>query len=131
MKIIKSHAYSRKINGFPGNRRFLNNAKAASPGAPISDAAIPRTTAESGFTLTEIVVASVILAFMVITLYGGISFGFSSVTLARQNLRATQIALEKMEITRMICRHNFDFAPPPVARTCVAFTPSSASRRNP
>jgi len=38
---------------------------------------------------------------MVITLYGGISFGFSNVTLARQNLRATQIALEKMEITRM------------------------------
>src|SRR6476659_6451196 len=101
MKITKSHAYSRKINGFPGNQRFLNNAKAASPGAPNSDDAVPRTTAESGFTLTEIVVASVIMAFMVITLYGGISFGFSSVTLARQNLRATQIALEKMEITRM------------------------------
>jgi prepilin-type N-terminal cleavage/methylation domain-containing protein len=101
MKIIKSHAYSRKINGFPGQSRFLNPANAASPGAPISDDAVRRATAESGFTLTEIVVASVIMAFMVITLYGGISFGFSNITLARQHLRATQIALEKMEITRM------------------------------
>jgi hypothetical protein len=37
----------------------------------------------------------------VVALFGGISFGFSSITLARQNLRATQIALEKMEIVRM------------------------------
>ena len=101
MKIIKSHAYSRKINGFPGNQRFLNNAKAASPGALNSDAPTCRGSAESGYTLAEIMVASVLLALMVIALYGGISFGFSSVTLARQHLRATQIALEKMEITRM------------------------------
>ena len=87
MKIIKSHAYSRKINGLPVNSRLLKPANAASPGAPFSDDAVPRATSESGFTLTEIVVASVIMAFMVITLCGGISFGFSNITLARQNLR--------------------------------------------
>ena len=38
---------------------------------------------------------------MVVALFGGISFGFSNITIARQNLRATQIALEKMEIVRM------------------------------
>ena len=42
-----------------------------------------------------------ILGIMVVSLFGGISFGFSNITLARQNLRATQIALEKMEIVRM------------------------------
>ena len=42
-----------------------------------------------------------ILGIMVVSLFGGISFGFSTITLARQNLRATQIALEKMEIVRM------------------------------
>ena len=38
---------------------------------------------------------------MAVALYGGVSFGFASINLARQNLRATQVALEKMEITRM------------------------------
>lgn len=46
-------------------------------------------------------VACAILAIMVVALFGGISFGFSNITIARQNLRATQIALEKMEIVRM------------------------------
>ena len=46
-------------------------------------------------------VACAILAIMVVSLFGGISFGFQNITLARQNLRATQIALEKMEIVRM------------------------------
>lgn len=46
-------------------------------------------------------VACAILAIMVVSLFGGISFGFSNITIARQNLRATQVALEKMEIVRM------------------------------
>ena len=46
-------------------------------------------------------VACAILAIMVVALFGGISFGFSNITIARQNLRATQIALEKMEIVRL------------------------------
>jgi Tfp pilus assembly protein PilV len=101
MKIIKSHANVRHAKGFPRNPRFLNNAKAASDGALNSDGGVPRLASEAGFTIAEILVACVILAVMVVSLYGGISFGFSNITLARQHLRATQIALEKMEITRM------------------------------
>lgn len=62
---------------------------------------VSRRTSEAAFTLAELMVASAILAIMVVSLFGGISFGFSSISLARQNLRATQIALEKMEIVRM------------------------------
>jgi hypothetical protein len=57
--------------------------------------------AESAFTLAELMIGCAILGIMVVSLFGGISFGFSNITLARQNLRATQIALEKMEIVRM------------------------------
>src|ERR1051325_5504956 len=56
---------------------------------------------ETAFMLAELMVACAILAIMVVSLFGGISFGFSNITIARQNLRATQIALEKMEIVRM------------------------------
>src|SRR5687767_11927217 len=56
---------------------------------------------QKAFTLAELMVACAILAIMVVSLFGGISFGFSNITIARQNLRATQVALEKMEIVRM------------------------------
>jgi prepilin-type N-terminal cleavage/methylation domain-containing protein len=56
---------------------------------------------EAAFSLPELMVAVALCAVMAVSLYGGISFGFSNITLARQNLRATQIALEKMEIVRM------------------------------
>jgi prepilin-type N-terminal cleavage/methylation domain-containing protein len=100
MKIIKTDDYARKFNGFRSLARFRRNAKAPSDGAPKEDAQAAMD-AESGFTLAEIMVACTVLAIMAVSLYGGISFGFSSITLARQKLRATQIALEKMEITRM------------------------------
>lgn len=53
------------------------------------------------FTLVEVMIASGLLTIMVVSLYAGISFGFTSINVARQKLRATQIALEKMEIIRM------------------------------
>jgi prepilin-type N-terminal cleavage/methylation domain-containing protein len=53
------------------------------------------------FTLVEIMIAVSMLAVMIVSLYAGISFGFTSINLSRQKLRATQIALEKMEIVRM------------------------------
>jgi hypothetical protein len=101
MKIIKSDAYPRKINRFRLISRFGGGAKSASPGAPNADAIAVSNRDEGGFTLAEIMVACAMLAVMVVSLYGGVSFGFTAITLARQNLRATQIGLEKMEITRM------------------------------
>jgi Tfp pilus assembly protein PilV len=53
------------------------------------------------FTLVEALIACGILAVMIVSIYAAISFSFASISLARQNLRATQIALEKMEIVRM------------------------------
>src|SRR4051812_3617845 len=60
-----------------------------------------RRRGQAAFTLVEILVAGSVLAVMAVALYGGISYCFASITLARQNLRATQICLEKMEIVRM------------------------------
>src|SRR6476469_9469030 len=98
MKILKTDAYSRKANAFRRDVNFAASEAATGGGALKADdfAKSPRT--EAGFTLAEIMVGTALLAVMVVSLYGGISFGFTNITLARQNLRATQIALEKMEI---------------------------------
>lgn len=50
-------------------------------------------------------VSASILAIMLIGLYGGISFGFSQTWSSRENLRATQILEERMEILRL---YNWD-----------------------
>jgi len=55
----------------------------------------------SAFTLVELIVAMAIIGVVVVALYGAISHGFSSVRLARENLRATQILVEKMEAIRL------------------------------
>jgi prepilin-type N-terminal cleavage/methylation domain-containing protein len=54
-----------------------------------------------GYTLMEVVMAVALLAIMMISLYGGISSGFAVVELARENLRGTQIMLERMEGIRL------------------------------
>ena len=46
-------------------------------------------------------VAMAVLGIVVIALYAGINSGFYSVRLSRENLRATQIMLEKMEGVRV------------------------------
>jgi prepilin-type N-terminal cleavage/methylation domain-containing protein len=54
-----------------------------------------------GFTLIETLVAMVVMTILATALYSGLSWGFAVVNLARENLRATQIAVEKMETLRM------------------------------
>src|SRR5713226_7153106 len=53
------------------------------------------------FTLAEVVVAMAVMAVMFVSLYGGITTGFAVTQLARENLRGTQIILEKMEGIRL------------------------------
>jgi Tfp pilus assembly protein PilV len=53
------------------------------------------------FTLIETLAAMVAMTVVFVSLYSGITWGFATVNLARENLRATQIAVEKMETTRM------------------------------
>lgn len=52
------------------------------------------------FTLPEVLVAIALVGIMVAALYGGMTSSTLSVTLAREDLRATQVMLEKLEIVR-------------------------------
>ena len=47
-------------------------------------------------------VSVLIVGIMTIGLYAGLSFGFAELRLARENVRATQILEERMEVVRML-----------------------------
>src|SRR5512141_804008 len=53
------------------------------------------------YTLAEVAVASALLAVLFVSLYGGMSQGFAVTQVSRENLRATQILLERMEGIRL------------------------------
>lgn len=55
----------------------------------------------AGFTLVEVLVGTLITIITLVGLFGGISYGFVETQLARENLRATQIILEKLEGIRL------------------------------
>jgi type II secretory pathway pseudopilin PulG len=57
---------------------------------------------QQGQTLVEVMVALSVLGFMVISLYAGFSSGFAVLRVARENLRATQVLAERMEVVRLI-----------------------------
>jgi hypothetical protein len=50
----------------------------------------------------ETLVAVGIVGVVFLSLYAGIASGFYSIRIARENLRATQIMLEKMEVIRVL-----------------------------
>src|SRR5436853_4683929 len=54
-----------------------------------------------GFTLIDALFAMVISGVMFTALYAGLAFGFKVIRFARENTRATQIMLEKMETIRL------------------------------
>ena len=60
---------------------------------------------ELGYTTMEVVIAVFIMSIMFISLYAGITFGFGVSRTERENLRATQIILERMEGIRLF---NYD-----------------------
>src|SRR5438445_12733154 len=53
------------------------------------------------YTLPEVMVAMLILAVLVVSLFSAFSSGLAIVQLQRENLRATQIMLQKMETVRL------------------------------
>ena len=55
----------------------------------------------TAFTLAEVLIAVLIVAIMGISLYAGFTAGFSVVKLSRENLRATQIMMQRMETIRL------------------------------
>ena len=60
-----------------------------------------RPLRQAGFTLAEVVIAVGILGVSFVSLYAGMSAGFSMTQISRENLRATQIMVEKMEGIRL------------------------------
>ena len=55
----------------------------------------------SGFTLVETVVASFIAAIVLPSIYGGLVTGFSMIKAAREDLRANQVIVQRMEAIRL------------------------------
>src|SRR5215472_13643241 len=53
------------------------------------------------YTLAEILVSVFVLAVMLTSLYAGFSSGFAIVKLSQENLRATQIMVQKLEDVRI------------------------------
>jgi prepilin-type N-terminal cleavage/methylation domain-containing protein len=62
-------------------------------------------TCAAAFSLIEVMVAVAIVGVLFVSLYTGITSGFGVISLARENLRATQILQEKMETIRL---YNWD-----------------------
>lgn len=57
--------------------------------------------ASFAFTLMEVLIASALLGIMSVALFSAFSYGLSVVQSGRENLRATQILLQKMETIRL------------------------------
>ena len=59
----------------------------------------------SAYTFAEVMVAVAVVAVMVVSLYLGISSSFSIIQRTRENLRATQILVQRVETVRL---YNWD-----------------------
>ena len=61
-----------------------------------------RTCCKQGaFALMEVMIASLILAVLIVSLYGAFSFGFSVLKVNREHTSADQILLSRLETLRM------------------------------
>jgi len=56
----------------------------------------------TGFSLIETIIGMVVVGIMVVALYGALSSGFRTEQLNREDLRATQILVEKMDQLRVV-----------------------------
>lgn len=84
--------------------RVCNSIRA--PGKP-KHACGPRSSfarmkeARRAFTLVELMVGAGVLAVTIVALYGAFSFGFSTIKLSQQEVRADQILVQKLETLRV------------------------------
>ncbi len=58
--------------------------------------------AQAGHTLIDVMMGVAVLGLMLASLYAGFTSGFAMLQVARENLRATQILEERMEIIRLV-----------------------------
>lgn len=61
----------------------------------------PQGRSTRAFSIVEALVAACIVGVLFVSLYGGISAGFGALNSARENLRATQVMIDKMETLRL------------------------------
>jgi prepilin-type N-terminal cleavage/methylation domain-containing protein len=55
-----------------------------------------------GFTLIEVMVSVGVIGTLLVSLYAGLTFGFTQIQISREEERATQILAERMEIVRLL-----------------------------
>jgi prepilin-type N-terminal cleavage/methylation domain-containing protein len=56
---------------------------------------------QAAFSLLEVIAAMVVCSIVILSLYAGLSSGFKIMEVARENLRATQVMVEKLETIRL------------------------------
>src|SRR5947209_3699810 len=64
-------------------------------------ASLPASARQNAFTLIETLIAVLVAATMLTALYASFTAGWATVKLAREDLRATQILLQRMETLRL------------------------------
>ena len=71
---------------------------------PTSNSRVARSArgGDEAYTLTEVIVAVLLVGILTISLYAGFSSGFVVVQLTREELRATQIMMRKVEAMRLV-----------------------------
>ena len=70
-----------------------------------------RHSSEAGFTLIETSIAVLLAAIMLLALYASFTCGYSMMRVAREDTRATQIMLQKMEAIRLLSYHQLSTYP--------------------
>ena len=60
-----------------------------------------RAKRQNGQTLAEVLITVVLVSMMLLSLHAGFCSGFATIQSAREDLRATQIMIEKMETIRL------------------------------
>jgi prepilin-type N-terminal cleavage/methylation domain-containing protein len=89
---LKQQAYAQISLG----RTRVQNGDFGSPLGVLSS-----SNGRAAFTLVEVMMGVAVMGIMLVTLYGGFTFAFAETRLARENVRATQILQEKMEVVRL------------------------------
>ena len=73
---------------------------------------IPAQPARAAYTFVEVMVAVAIIGVMTVVLYAGISTSFGIIQRTRENLRATQILVQRVETVRLYSWDQLPFKSP-------------------
>jgi len=83
---------------------------------------LPRRRSTQAFSLIEVTMSMGVIGVSVAALFSGFTSGFFTMQMSRENLRATQIMLEKMETIRL---YSWDQVTAPNAAIATNFIPTA------